>query len=302
VDEEFWHQARHSLDGLPAGGLNIAHEAVDRHVAHGRGDVVALRCLAADETVTEVTYGELAERTSRFANLLDGLDVAPGDAVFSLLGRQPETFVTALGTLKHRSVFCPLFAAFGPGPVRERLRLGSGRVLVTTHDLYQRRVVPVAADLPDLRHVLLVDPPAAGITAADGEHDVLSLPDLLAAAADHYEIGPTDPETPSLLHFTSGTTGRPKGALHAHEAVVAHHATASYALGLRAGDVFWCTADPGWVTGTSYGIIAPLTHGVTLVCDAGDFSTRGCSCERAPTWHGSTTSHGCATSPASASR
>jgi acetyl-CoA synthetase len=132
----------------------------------------------------------------------------------------------------------------------------------------------VAADLPDLRHVLLVDPPAAGITAADGEHDVLSLPDLLAAAADHYEIGPTDPETPSLLHFTSGTTGRPKGALHAHEAVVAHHATASYALGLRAGDVFWCTADPGWVTGTSYGIIAPLTHGVTLVCDAGDFSTR----------------------------
>ena len=78
----------------------------------------------------------------------------------------------------------------------------------------------------------------------------------------------------ALLHFTSGTTGTPKGAVHVHEAVVAHHATAAFALDLRPGDVFWCTADPGWVTGTSYGIIAPLTHGLTLVTDAADFEAR----------------------------
>ncbi len=74
-----------------------------------------------------------------------------------------------------------------------------------------------------------------------------------------------------MLHFTSGTTGTPKGALHVHEAVVGHHATGRYALDLHEGDIFWCTADPGWVTGTSYGIIAPLTHGLTLVVDEAEF-------------------------------
>src|SRR5690242_16684005 len=110
-----WQQARSELDGLPGGqGLNIAHEAVDRHVARGDGDRVALRLVAPDERVTEVTYAALAAQTSRFANLLDTLGVGPGETVCSLLGRGLEVFVIALGALKHRSVFCPLFAAFGP--------------------------------------------------------------------------------------------------------------------------------------------------------------------------------------------
>ena len=264
-----WATARRQLDGLPGGrGLNIAHEAVDRHVLHGQGATTALRCIGVDETVTEVTYAELARLTSAFARALDLLDVKPGDSVFSLLGRGPDVYVTALGTLKHASVFCPLFTAFGPEPVRQRLQLGHGRVLVTTADLYSRRVEAIREDLPELEHVLLVD---AGPGDVPG---TLSLPRLLDRAAGPYEIPATDPETPALLHFTSGTTGTPKGALHVHEAVVAHHATAASALGLRPTDVFWCTADPGWVTGTSYGIIAPLTHRVTVVSDAGEFSAR----------------------------
>ena len=99
----------------------------------------------------------------------------------------------------------------------------------------------------------------------------ISFREIMEDVAPVFEIPPTDPEDPALLHFTSGTTGRPKGALHVHEAVVAHHATAEFALDLRAGDVFWCTADPGWVTGTSYGIIAPLTHGLTMIVDEADF-------------------------------
>ncbi len=262
-----WDEARHSLDGLPQGrGLNIAYEAVDRHVAHGDGEVVALRCILADDSVETTTYDELRILTNRFANVLDGLGVEAGDAVFSLLGRGLETYVTALGTLKHDSVFCPLFAAFGPEPIRERMLIGRARMLVTTADLYARRIAPLRDQLPHLEHVLLVD--------ADDVEGTLSYARLLAAAADDYRIPSTDPETRALLHFTSGTTGKPKGALHVHEAVVAHHATGGYALGLRRGDVFWCTADPGWVTGTSYGIIAPLTHGVTVVCDAGEFSAR----------------------------
>jgi acetyl-CoA synthetase len=264
-----WAEARHRLDGLPGGrGLNIAHEAVDRHVLHGDGDATALRCIGVDETVTHVTYGELAGLTSAFARALDGLEVAPGDAVFSLLGRGLDIYVASLGTVKHNSVFCPLFTAFGPEPIRQRLHLGHGRVLVTTAELYHRRVEAMRADLPELEHVLLVD---AGPGEVPG---TLSLPRLLDRSAGPYETPDTDPETPALLHFTSGTTGTPKGALHVHEAVVAHHATAADALGLGPTDVFWCTADPGWVTGTSYGIIAPLTHRATVVSDAGEFSSR----------------------------
>jgi acetyl-CoA synthetase len=267
VGLDAWGRARAELDGLPDGaGLNIGYEALDRHVAHGDGGLVALRCIAEDGTVSDYTYDDLARLTNRFANVLDTLGIRPGDAVFSLLGRQLETYVSVLGTLKHTSVFSPLFAAFGPEPVRERLHLGRGRLLVTTRELYLRRIVGVRDRLPDLEHVLLVD--------ADDEPGTLSWHRLVGDASPHFWIPPTDPETTALLHFTSGTTGRPKGAIHVHEAVVAHHATAAYALGLRRGDVFWCTADPGWVTGTSYGIIAPLTHGVTLVCDAGEYNAR----------------------------
>jgi acetyl-CoA synthetase len=140
-------------------------------------------------------------------------------------------------------------------------------VLVTTASLYERKVAPLRATLPHLEHVLLVGDDRQP-TAVAGAHDYRQ---LAAEASGRFEIGPTDPEDPALLHFTSGTTGTPKGALHVHEAVVAHHVTGRLALDLHPDDVFWCTADPGWVTGTSYGIIAPLTNGVTSIVDEGDF-------------------------------
>jgi len=264
---QIWSEARRALDGLPDGrGLNIAHEAVDRHVGTDREHRCAIRWLGRQGAREELSYGELAERTARFANVLEELGVRAGEAVFALSGRTPLLYVAALGTLKRRAVFSPLFAAFGPEPVRTRLELGAARVLVTTEAQYRRKVADLRAALPDLEHVLLVDVDAAAAPAG-----TRSLPALLETASPDYEIGPTDPEDPALLHFTSGTTGTPKGAVHVHEAVVAHHATGRRALDLRDGDVFWCTADPGWVTGTSYGIISPLTNGATLVVDEGDF-------------------------------
>ncbi|MFI1518630.1 acetate--CoA ligase [Kitasatospora cineracea] len=266
---EVWRHAREQLDGLPGDrGLNIAHEAVDRHVAAGRGARVALRCVAADGSATSVTYAELADRSDRFGNVLRSLGVGPGERVASLLGRGPELYAAVLGTLKNASVFCPLFPAFGPAPVEERLRLGDVRVLVTTEDLYRRKVAGRREALPGLEHVLVVGP------GADPARGTVSFDALTAAASGGFTIPPTDPGQPALLHFTSGTTGTPKGAVHAHEAVVAHHATAALALDLRPGDVFWCTADPGWVTGMSYGIVAPLTHGLTVVVDSGEYGAR----------------------------
>ena len=266
-----WAEAEGWLDGLPGGrGLNIAHEAVDRHAAGPKAHQVALRFLSDHADPVELTYADLRAATNRFANVLAGLGVEPGDRVFALCGRQPELYLAVLGTLKHRAVFCPLFSSFGPEPVHQRLTRGNGRVLVTTAALYRKRVRQLRERLPELEHVLLVD-------AVDDDPDdpgVRALHPLLDAASPEYEIGPTDPEDPALLHFTSGTTGNPKGAIHVHRAVVAHHATGRFALDLHPDDVFWCTADPGWVTGTSYGIISPLTHGVTTIVDTAEFDAR----------------------------
>ncbi len=280
-----WDAAAARLDGLPGGGLNIAHEAVDRHAAGPLHDHVALRWLSKRGGGLDLTFGDLRDLTSRFANVLAGLGISRGDRLFTLLGRVPDLHVSVLGALKYGAVVSPLFAAFGPEPVRRRLDLGDARVLVTTPTLYRKKVAPIRDRLPGLAHVLLVGGPAdakggagpsngtaAGPTLGiDGIAGGLDLAEMLSAADGTFTTPSTSPDDLALLHFTSGTTGAPKGAMHVHAAVIAHHATGAYALDLHPDDVFWCTADPGWVTGTSYGIISPLTHGVTVVVDEAEF-------------------------------
>lgn len=266
-----WERAASWMDGLPDGhGLNIAHEAVVRHAAGPRAEQVALRFLRRGGAVEELTYVALAEQVGRFANVLDSLGVVRGERVFLLSGRVPEAYVAALGTLAHGAVLCPLFSAFGPEPLQQRLARGDGAVLVTTAALYRRKMAGLRASLPLLRHVLVIDAEPGAID----DPGVHALPTLLAGADPQHTIAATDPEDMALLHFTSGTTGMPKGAVHVHRAVIAHHATARSALGLGPDDVFWCTADPGWVTGTSYGIIAPLSIGATAVVDEQEFDAR----------------------------
>lgn len=263
-----WNIAAEELDGLPDGrGLNIAHEAVDRHAAGAFADKLALRWLGRDGSVRDFSYADLSRATAQFANVLRGLGVDKGERVFALSGRLPELYIAALGTLKNASVFSPLFSAFGPEPIVSRMTIGEGAVLVTTEALYKRKIAKIRDRLPALRHVLLIGKGNTP-TAVDG---TLDLATLMAEASDTFEIPPTDPEDMALLHFTSGTTGRPKGAIHVHGAVVAHHVTGRYALDFHPGDIYWCTADPGWVTGTSYGIISPLTNGVSMIIDEAEF-------------------------------
>ncbi len=263
-----WAQARRALDDSLEGkpGFNMATLAVDRHAQSPHAAKLALRWLGKSGERRDLTYAELSHLSNRFARVLDDLQVQPGDHVFLLCGRLPELYVALLGALKHQCVVTPLFSAFGPEPIATRLTLGHGRVLVTTASLYRRKVQALRTSLPELAHVLL-------IADEDGPlpPDTQDLRALLDTASPVYQLAPTDAQSPALLHFTSGTTGKPKGAVHVHEAIVAHIATARMALDLQDDDVYWCTADPGWVTGTSYGILAPLALGVSMIVDEADF-------------------------------
>ena len=260
-----WTEAQTLLDGLPQGGLNIAHEAVDRHVLAGRGNKLALRWIGRDNCVQDFSYENLQAAVNRFANVLAQRGIVKGQRVFSLLGRTPELYIAALGTLKNGSVFSPLFSAFGPEPIKARMTIGDAKVLITSEAFYRRKIEPSRKEFTSLKHVFFIDctdNPPAGTT---------DLAAAMATASDSFETVWTGPGDMALLHFTSGTTGRPKGAVHVHQSVVAHHVTGKLALDLHPDDIFWCTADPGWVTGTSYGIISPLTNGATLIVDQAEF-------------------------------
>jgi len=262
-----WQLARLAMQRLPGCGLNIGFEAVDRHAAGVLRYHVALRFLSRTSPAIDLSYAELARQTNRFANVLQNLGVGKGDRLFLLAGRIPELYVALLGALKNGTVVTPLFSAFGPEPIATRIQLGAGQVLVTTDALYRRKVRQIRAQMPTLRHVLLVAE-EGGVTH---EPDTLDLAKLMNDASDCLEVNETTDDDPAMLFFTSGTTGTPKGALHVHGAVVAHEATGRYALDLHPQDRYWCTADPGWVTGAIYGIIAPLLQGVTTLVDREEF-------------------------------
>ena len=265
--EEFdWSKETATLSGLPDGkGLNIAYEAVDRHALGPLKDVLAIRLVRKDHSYEDLTYGDLKKRTAQCANVLRRLGIAEGEKVFSLLGRVPELYVTALGSLKFKAVYCPLFSVFGPEPIFQRLSKGEGAVLVTNTQFYIKKVRGLLDRLPTLKYILLID------VAEDLDDKALSFSKLMKKVSDEFTIPPTQEEDPALLHFTSGTTGMPKGAIHVHKAVFTHYITGKYVLDFQPGDVFWCTADPGWVTGTSYGIISPLVNGVTSIVDEEEF-------------------------------
>jgi acetyl-CoA synthetase len=251
-----WQQVRDELVGGAGGDFNIGRLAVDRHAAGPRAQRTALRFVHADFSATDISYAELKLRTDRFAAAIGALGLRAGDRVFVLAGRIPALYVGVLGALKAGCVVTPLFSAFG-----------RARALLTTEALYRRKVEKLRAELPDLEHVIVAGE-SESPTAVPGTHDYAT---LLREAPAAVPAARTPPDAMALLHFTSGTTGTPKGAVHVHEAVLTHYATGRYALDLHDTDVFWCTADPGWVTGMSYGIVAPLLHGVTSIVDEAEF-------------------------------
>lgn len=261
-----WQANDLRLTDLGGGKINMAYEAVDRHLTTEVANRTAIRFLSKDtDQAYDITYAELSAQSNRFANVLKRLGLQQGDRIFCLSSRIPDLYVAALGALKHGCVFTPLFSAFGPEPIRSRVEIGTPIALITTEKIYRKKIADWIKEVPFLKHILLID----GVDNCP--EYAINVREQMLQVSDIYQATPMDPEAGALLHFTSGTTGKPKGAIHVHRAVLAHHFSGKFALDLHPSDIYWCTADPGWVTGTSYGIISPLTNGVTIIVDEAEF-------------------------------
>ena len=244
---------------------NIGWICTEQHCQAGLGDKVAMRWISAHMERRDYTFRELNSQSSRFANVLAGLGVGPGDVFFTFLPKMPEQFFSFLGALKLRAVVGTLFSNFGEEAVLDRV--GDARATgMITKKSFLKKISRIRDQLPALRFIIVVDAE---------EHlaeDIYSYSKLMEQASDCFTVQPTSPETPSVLHYTSGSTGKPKGVLHAHRSLLMQRYTTEAVLGLKPDDIFWCTADQGWVTGTSYGIIGPWSLGVTQVHFGGSYN------------------------------
>jgi len=259
-----WDQAKALIKGYK-NGINIGYEAVDRHVEEGFGDQTALIFLGKKNLRQHFSYRQLQQNSNRFANLLSSLQIEKGHLLCSLTDRSPILYTTIIGCLKSGVVFSPLFSAFGPEPIKSRIEIGGARVLLTSARLYQKKIATWRDECKSLKQVLLYD------CKGQCPDDCIDLDQVLTQQSDDYQICETSALNTALLHFTSGTTGEPKGVVHVHEAVIYHKYSGYCALDIHPKDIYWCTADPGWVTGISYGVISPLCNRATLVIDNADF-------------------------------
>ena len=259
---------------------NIGYRAVDRHLGTELEYKTALKFVRKawrfeqpDDPgqVQCFSYRELSQMTNRAARALQNLGLQKQERVFVLAPRIPELYFTVLGAFKSGQVVSPLFSAFGPEPISARLQKGSAKAILTLSSFYRKKIEPIRSQVPSLQHILLIDDDGKMkdlLTTVPGAVDWRAL--MHEQSADPVTIN-TAADDMALLHFTSGTTGKPKGAVHVHGAVAYHELSGKLALDIKEQDQFWCTADPGWVTGMSYGIISPLVNGATLIVDEADF-------------------------------
>lgn len=257
-----WKEVEKNFSWHTTGKVNIAYEAIDRHAETDKKDKIALN-YTLGETKEQYTFQDLKELSNKAANILqDKAGIEKGDRVFIFMPRSPELYFMFFGIIKLGAIVGPLFEAFMEDAVRDRLIDSKATALITTPELLGR--VPLD-DLPDLEKILLI---GEDITEDGVFIDVRK---QMKEASKEFPIVWVDREDGMLLHYTSGSTGKPKGVLHVHNAMIQHYQTAEWVLDLKDDDIFWCTADPGWVTGTSYGIFAPWLYGVTNVVVGGRF-------------------------------
>jgi acetyl-CoA synthetase len=259
-----WAIAERELGYKPGGPINIGAMCSDRLCDLGLAKKVALLWEDYQGNAKRFTYDDIRVLSNTIACFLCDLGIQPGERVCLFMDRVSELYIGFLGILKTGAVAQPLFSAFGEESLLVRLR-DAGTSAIITQKKHVHKVRKIRSQLPKLRHIVVVDAGRATLQECETSFQMDQAPRV-----EQFPVYPTTAESPSVLHYTSGTTGQPKGALHVHYSLISQYLTAKWALDLRSDDIYWCNADPGWVTGTSYGIIGPWSNGITqVVLDSG---------------------------------
>ncbi len=260
-----WQLAERELDYQSGKPINIGAYCSDRICKLGKSQKTALIWKSFTGERRDYSFDQMRKLTNGIAAFLGEQGIKPGERVCLFMDKIPELYFGFLGVLKLGAISQPLFSAFGPESLFTRLEDAQTAAIITQrkHVFKVRKILP---ELPNLRLIIVVDDDGAKPLQ---QHEI-AMHMNESMALDKYEVYPSVAETPSVLHYTSGTTGKPKGAQHVHYSLISQYITTRYALDLMDDDIYWCTADPGWVTGTSYGIIGPWSCGVTqCVLDEG---------------------------------
>lgn len=257
-----WKQADKEIDFFPGKKMNAAYNAVDRHAKTWRKNKVALYWESENES-RKYTFQEMSLLSNKFANLLRKNGVKKGDRVFIFLPRVPELYISFLGILKTGAIAGTLFSAFQEHALQDRLENSEAKILITNNEL-KKRIYKIWKKLPKLEKIIITD----GKKSTNKESSYWS---EMEEAPDKFSTAKMKPEDTAFMLYTSGTTGKPKGVMHRHYAILQEHMTAKWVLDLKDSDVYWCTADPGWVTGVAYEILGSWSNGVSTVVYSGRF-------------------------------
>ena len=260
-----WKTAEEELGYKPGGVINIGEYCTDRICKTGRADKKAFIWQDHKGNVKTYTFNDMRVLTNSIAQYLKTLGIKPGDRVCLFMDKVPELYIGFLGILKLGAIAQPLFSAFGSESLFTRLDDAKTTAIITQKK-HLPKVRTILKDMDYMKYIIVVD---ENDPSRSREKEFIFNLDT-CNRLEEFDIYKSTAETPSVLHYTSGTTGKPKGAQHVHYSVISQYISAKYSLDLKDEDVYWCTADPGWVTGTSYGIIGPWANGSTqCVLDSG---------------------------------
>ena len=260
-----WSIAEKELDYKNGDNINIGWYCSDRICEMGKADKPALVWEGLGGVEKQYTFNDVRLKSNTIASFLKNLGIKNEDRVCLFMDKIPELYIGFIGILKLGAIAQPLFSAFGDESLHVRLDNAQTTAIITQRK-HVSKVRKILHQMPYLKHIILVD--YDGSKPLKEREIAFSMEEI--EHVENFESFPTKAESPSVLHYTSGTTGQPKGVKHVHYSLISQYLTSKWVLDLQENDIYWCTADPGWVTGTSYGIIGPWSLGITLcVLDTG---------------------------------
>lgn len=268
-----WSSVYRELTWFPNKEINAAYNAIDKHLETWRKNKVALYWEGENGEKEEYSFLDIAEKSNKFANVLKSLGIKRGDRCFIFLPRIPELYISFIGILKTGAIAGTMFSAFGPEGIKDRLGDSEAKILVTDSELIER-VYKIAKFLPELKYIIVINKTEKEPNKGKFRFKEIDYREAMQKASDEFKIVHMTPKEPAFMLYTSGTTGKPKGVVHCHLAILTEHMTAKWVLDIKPKDVYWCTADPGWVTGIAYEILGTWSNGASSVVYEGKFDAK----------------------------